>query len=190
MQLHRDLCLELLTWFNTLEILNTFLTRAPHFHFAPGPINYLVAPGPFIKLSSTVPSVSCQKPDPYTLLCRENDAPSITDSLRRKQVFSPKGRNPQEKDTSVPRSQFVPEAESEIKTMEGSMLRPEPRTQEKAIWVLAPQHFSSVSLRSPSPSLSFSSLIWITHYLTQSAVINLKSSTIIRRKTARRWTEE
>lgn len=58
---HRDLCLAV----HTREILNA-LTRTPYFQcvLSPPPPNYVVAPGPFIKFSSSVPSVSCQKPDP------------------------------------------------------------------------------------------------------------------------------
>lgn len=58
----QGLCLELYIWFNTFETLNT-LTRAPHFHFVPGPLNYVAAPGPFIKLSSSVRSIPCQELD-------------------------------------------------------------------------------------------------------------------------------
>lgn len=114
---------------NTLEILNTFffLTRVPHFHFS----LYVAAPGPFTKFFLTVPSVSCQEPDPYIFLCRE-DTPTITDVLRRRQGFSLKALK--ENTQVFLQSQFAPEAGTDSK------LRPEPGTQDMEVRVLEPPH--------------------------------------------------
>ena len=125
-----------------------------------GPINYGAAPGPFIKIFSSVPSVSCQEPDPYISLCREKDATSITDVLRRQQGFSLQALKG---NTQVfLQGQFAPVTGTDNK------MRPEPRTQEKEVWVVELQHIHSVTLRSHTPSLSLGFFIWITHCLTQS----------------------
>ena len=125
-----------------------------------GPINYGAAPGPFIKIFSSMPSVSCQEHDPYISLCREKDAISITDVLRRQQGFSLKALKG---NTQVfLQGQFAPVTGTDSK------LRPEPRTREMEVWVLELQHIHSVTLRSHIPSLSLGFFIWITYCLTQS----------------------